>query len=93
MSVDFAVFVKPWKRLSLAELGPHIRKLGFDLIELPVRPGFACEPEHIAALGRPTTEAMIVARVIQPGRSSSGTTIDAAWIANHATRQYTTATR
>jgi sugar phosphate isomerase/epimerase len=47
MPVEFAVFVKPWKRFSLAELGSHIRKLGFDLIELPVRPGFPCQPEHI----------------------------------------------
>lgn len=49
MPVEFAVFVKPWKRFSLAELGPHIRKLGFDLIELPVRRGFPCEPEQIEA--------------------------------------------
>lgn len=46
-SIDFALFVKPWKRLSISELGLHVRKLGFDLIELPVRPGFACEPEQI----------------------------------------------
>jgi sugar phosphate isomerase/epimerase len=44
---QFAVFVKPWKNLSLAELGKHIRKLGFEWIELPVRPGFPCEPEVI----------------------------------------------
>ena len=43
----FAVFVKPWKDLSLPELGKHIRKLGFEWIELPVRPGFPCEPETI----------------------------------------------
>ena len=50
MSLDqpeFAIFVKPWKRLTLAELAPHIQELGFDLIELPVRPGFACEPQVI----------------------------------------------
>src|SRR5262245_11192566 len=44
---SFAVFVKPWKRLSIAEMGQHVRKLGFAWIELPVRPGFACEPETI----------------------------------------------
>ena len=43
----FAVFVKPWKSLSLSELAKHIRKLGFGWIELPVRPGFLCEPEAI----------------------------------------------
>ncbi|MBZ0298656.1 MAG: sugar phosphate isomerase/epimerase [Anaerolineae bacterium] len=47
MNVEFAVFAKPWKSLSLAELGPHIRRLGFDWIELPVRPGFPCEPQAI----------------------------------------------
>jgi sugar phosphate isomerase/epimerase len=45
--VEFAVFVKPWKSLGLPELGKHIRELGFDLIELPVRPGFPCQPEDI----------------------------------------------
>src|SRR5687767_9534575 len=44
---QFAVFVKPWKQKSLQELALHVRKLGFQLIELPVRPGFACEPERI----------------------------------------------
>jgi sugar phosphate isomerase/epimerase len=44
---SFAVFVKPWKRLAIAEMGQHVRKLGFGWIELPVRPGFACEPETI----------------------------------------------
>jgi sugar phosphate isomerase/epimerase len=44
---QFAVFVKPWKNLAPVELGQHIRKLGFEWIELPVRPGFPCEPEKI----------------------------------------------
>ena len=44
---EFALFVKPWKSLTLAELGKHVRQLGFDLIELPVRPGFPCQPEMI----------------------------------------------
>ena len=47
MTIEFAVFVKPWKNMTLAELAPHIKKLGFDLIELPVRPGFPCEPDQI----------------------------------------------
>ena len=44
---SFAVFVKPWKPMSIVEVGRHVRALGFDLIELPVRPGFACQPETI----------------------------------------------
>ncbi|RMF01979.1 MAG: sugar phosphate isomerase/epimerase [Chloroflexi bacterium] len=47
MTIEFAVFVKPWKDMTLAELAPHIKKLGFDLIELPVRPGFPCQPDKI----------------------------------------------
>lgn len=44
---ELAIFVKPWKSLALPELAEHIRSLGFDLIELPVRPGFPCEPDQI----------------------------------------------
>ncbi len=42
-----SVFVKPWKSLTLQELAGHVRKLGFDAIELPVRPGFPCRPETV----------------------------------------------
>lgn len=41
------LFVKPWKALSLAELGRFVHDTGFDAIELPVRPGFPCEPDTI----------------------------------------------
>lgn len=43
-----AVFVKPWKKFPLRELGAHVRELGFEWIELPVRAGFPCQPESIA---------------------------------------------
>ena len=42
-----AVFVKPWKSLSLAELGARMQEIGFEWIELPVRPGFPCQPDTI----------------------------------------------
>ncbi len=42
-----ALFVKPWKSLPLPQLAAHVKSLGFDLIELPVRPGFPVEPEQI----------------------------------------------
>lgn len=45
--IPFAVFVKPWKHLPIPELARYIRSLGFEWIELPVRPGFPCEPESI----------------------------------------------
>jgi sugar phosphate isomerase/epimerase len=47
LSNKLAVFVKPWKTMSLPELGKFIHDLGFEWIELPVRPGFPCEPDQI----------------------------------------------
>ena len=44
---ELAIFTKPWKTLGLLELAEHIQALGFDMIELPVRPGFQVEPETI----------------------------------------------
>ena len=44
---EFAVFVKPWKEMTLGALGAHIHALGFRWIELPVRPEFPCQPETI----------------------------------------------
>ncbi|MEX0332350.1 MAG: sugar phosphate isomerase/epimerase family protein [Puniceicoccaceae bacterium] len=41
------VFTKPWQELSLEELADKIQALGFDGIELPVRPGFQVEPESV----------------------------------------------
>ena len=47
MSVRFSVFTKPWKTMPLPDLARQISQLGFDGIELPVRPGFQVEPEHV----------------------------------------------
>lgn len=47
-AVQFSVFTKPWKATSLAELGRLVRSLGFEGIELPVRPGFPVEPANVA---------------------------------------------
>jgi sugar phosphate isomerase/epimerase len=49
-NIKYAVFTKPWPDLSLAELGELVSMLGFDGIELPVRPGFQIEPEDVADL-------------------------------------------
>jgi sugar phosphate isomerase/epimerase len=46
----YSVFTKPWKAMSLPELGEFVAEMGFDGIELPVRPGFQVEPEHVARL-------------------------------------------
>jgi sugar phosphate isomerase/epimerase len=51
MSLDnirFSVFTKCWS-LTLPELGRHISRLGFDGIELPVRPGYPVTPENVTA--------------------------------------------
>jgi sugar phosphate isomerase/epimerase len=49
-NVRFSVFTKPWKAISLAELGELVSGLGFDGIELPVRPGYQVTPENVASL-------------------------------------------
>ncbi len=41
------VFTKPWQHLEMGALADLIADLGFDGIELPVRPGFQVEPETI----------------------------------------------
>ena len=45
--IIFSVFTKPWKT-SLPELAAFVKALGFDAIELPVRPGFQVTPESAA---------------------------------------------
>jgi sugar phosphate isomerase/epimerase len=44
--VTFTVFTKPWK-VPLPELARHIAGLGFDGVELPVRPGYPVPPENV----------------------------------------------
>lgn len=44
---ELAVFVKPWKNMTLKELSIHVHAIGFRWIELPIRPGFPCQPETI----------------------------------------------
>jgi sugar phosphate isomerase/epimerase len=50
--VAYSVFTKPWKTVSLQRLGDFVAGLGFDGIELPVRPGYQVEPEQVADLPR-----------------------------------------
>ena len=47
-SLIFTVFTKPWPTMSLPELAAHVRAMGYDGIELPVRPGFQVEPQAIS---------------------------------------------
>jgi sugar phosphate isomerase/epimerase len=43
----FSVFTKPWHR-PLPELAAFVKSLGFDGIELPVRPGYQVPPENVS---------------------------------------------
>jgi len=46
--ITFSVFTKPWKSIPIPQLAETVRRLGYDGIELPVRPGFQVQPETIA---------------------------------------------
>ena len=40
----FTVFTKPWKNISLEELGELVGKMGFDGVEYPLRDGYQVQP-------------------------------------------------
>jgi len=44
---QYSLFTKPWK-MPTTQLGRFVHDLGFDGIELPVRPTFQVEPERVA---------------------------------------------
>lgn len=46
----FTVFTKPWPDLSLDDLGALVARMGFDGVELPVRPGYQVKPENAAKM-------------------------------------------
>lgn len=46
-AIAFSVFTKPW-RTPLPALGAFVAGLGFDGVELPVRPGYQVEPGSVA---------------------------------------------
>lgn len=43
----FSVFTKPW-HMPLKDLGRFVSNLGFEAVELPVRPGFQVEPAGVS---------------------------------------------
>lgn len=47
-SVSFSVFTKPWPDMPAPELGAFVKGLGFDGVELPVRPGYPAEPDTVS---------------------------------------------
>jgi len=46
--VMWSVFAKPWPELGLGELGALAHDMGFDAVELPVRPGYQVPPERVS---------------------------------------------
>ena len=46
MQYHWSVFTKPWKHREAHALAEHVASLGFDGIELPVRPDFQVEPDR-----------------------------------------------
>jgi sugar phosphate isomerase/epimerase len=46
-SFHYTVFTKPWKEKPLPELFAFVKGLGFEGVELPVRPGFQVPPDTV----------------------------------------------
>jgi len=46
--MKLTVFTKPWPAMPLPELAEFVKGLGFEGIELPVRPGYQVPPEHVS---------------------------------------------
>lgn len=44
--INYSVFTKPWKQ-PVPELASFVKSLGFDGVELPVRPGYQVEPSSV----------------------------------------------
>ncbi len=47
-AIQYTVFTKPWPAMPIPELAEFIAGMGFDGVELPVRPGFQVEPQDVA---------------------------------------------
>jgi len=54
--IQYAIFTKPWKDLSIDALGQLVRDLGFDGIEFPLRDGYQVEPANAEKGLRALTE-------------------------------------
>lgn len=46
--ITWSVFTKPWRDLALPKLGALVREMGYQAVELPVRPGYQVLPENVA---------------------------------------------
>ena len=66
--VAFSVFTKHWKAVPLGRLGELVRGMGFEGVELPVRPGFQVAPERadrdLPAAARQLADAGVTIRSV-----------------------------
>ncbi|MCY4374393.1 MAG: TIM barrel protein [Spirochaetaceae bacterium] len=66
--VAFSVFTKHWRSVPLGRLGDLVRSMGFEGVELPVRPGFQVEPERahraLPAAARQLADAGVTIRSV-----------------------------
>lgn len=44
-NIQFSVFTKPWRHLTISELGQSVKRWGFDGLEFPLREGYQVEPQ------------------------------------------------
>lgn len=47
-TTTWSVFTKPWREPRTAALGELVASMGFDAVELPVRPGYQVTPDEVA---------------------------------------------
>lgn len=74
----FSVFTKPWK-MPIPELAKFVAGLGFDAVELPVRPGYPVHPENMAK-ELPRAKKMLAEHGVQI-TSIAGPTTETAMVA------------
>ncbi|NNC12870.1 sugar phosphate isomerase/epimerase [Planctomonas sp. JC2975] len=48
-TTTWSVFTKPWRVQSIGALGELVAGMGFDAVELPVRPGYQVTPDEVSA--------------------------------------------
>ena len=54
----FSVFTKPWQTQPIEWVGEFVSRLGFQGIELPVRPGYQVTPEEVGRKLVPAAKAL-----------------------------------
>ena len=70
--MSFTLFTKPWADKPLRELADFVRNLGFEGIELPVRPGFQVPPENVTK-GIPEASRILADRGLKIGSIAAPT--------------------